>query len=82
MTRDGMNGISASATTPGRHAASVSTSAASTMPPPRVAEQVLEQDPDGDGQRVTRRHVLDGVQPIDVRQPRAEGRPSAEGIVR
>ena len=34
ITRDGMNGISASATTPGRQAASVVTSRSSTMPPP------------------------------------------------
>ena len=34
MTRDGMNGTSASAGTPGRQAANVSTSASVTIPPP------------------------------------------------
>ena len=34
ITREGMNGISASAVAPGRHAASVSTSSPRTIPPP------------------------------------------------
>ena len=55
ITRAGMNGISASAATPGRHDASVSTSARSTMPPPAWRRSVLEQDLERDRQRVAGR---------------------------
>ena len=74
ITRDGMNGISASAATPGRQAASVSTSAGVDDPVARVAEQVLEEDPDGDRQA--------RLSPVDAGRRRSTGRrPAARGRV-
>ena len=49
ITRAGMNGTSASAATPGRHAASVSTSSPRTIAAAGVAQGVLEQDLERDG---------------------------------
>ena len=46
----------------------------------RVAEHVLEQDPDRHGQGRGRRAPAERLQAVIVREPGAEGRPGAEGI--
>jgi hypothetical protein len=48
----------------------------------RVAQQVLEEDPDGHRQLAIGGDVADGAQPIDVREARRQRRPSAEGVIR
>ena len=55
ITRDGMNGISASAATPGRHDGERLDVGRLDDAAAGVAEQVLEQDPDRDRQRRRRR---------------------------
>jgi hypothetical protein len=66
---------------PGRHAVSVSTSASfRTMPPAGVSEDVLEQDPDGDRQARRAGPSAKRIDPIQVREARAERRPGAEGV--
>ena len=79
ITRDGMNGISASAATP-RSPRRQRLDVGGVDDAARVAEQVLEQDPDRDGQARLRDQRVDGSQAVDVRQTRAEGRPGAEGV--
>ena len=72
ITRAGMNGISASAGGPGRHAASVSTSSGADDAAAGVAEHVLEQDLDRDGGAVAVDPVVQDRQPVDVREAVAE----------
>jgi hypothetical protein len=46
-----------------------------------VAQQVLQEDPDGDRQTASRGHVADCAQPVDVREASGKGRTSTEGVV-
>ena len=80
ITREGMNGISASAATPGRHEARVSTSAGSTMPPPAWRSRFSSRIRTVTGsatppvRRVQRRHA------VEVREARSERRAGAEWV--
>ena len=62
ITREGMNGISASAVAPGRHAASVSTSSPRTIPPPAWRSRFSRRIFSVTGARHVQ-PVADGVQP-------------------
>ena len=75
-----MNGISASAATPGRQAASVSTSAGSTIPPPAWRSRFSSRIRTVTGRRVVGRPAVDGAQSVDVREARRERRAGAERV--
>ena len=78
-----MNGSSTSlaAAAPAASAASVSTSAGRTMPPPGVAEDVLEQDLERDGTPPeVEPEWTEGAQPVEVGEARTEARAGAERV--
>ena len=82
MTREGMNGISASAATPGRQAVRVSTSSGRTMPSPAWRSRFSSRIRIVTGADAEVHPIGQDRQPIVIGEAGAERRPGAEGIIR